>query len=80
MSQPSLHNIAAGPPARRFGHMLLMSLMSQVADVAVAAAGTHATVVRQNNRDFNSIKGKDGLDKLQYFKCKRIFKGPMTLS
>jgi len=48
--------------------MLLMSLMSQVADVAVAAAGTHATVVRQNNRDFNSIKGKDGLDKLQYFK------------
>jgi len=60
--------------------MLLMSLMSQVADVAVvAAAGTHATVVRQNNRDFNSIKGKDGLDKLQYFKCKSIFKGPMTL-
>jgi len=57
--------------------MLLMSLMSQVADVAVA--GTHATVVRQNNRDFNSIKGKDGLDKLQYFKCKSIFKGPMTL-
>jgi len=55
--------------------------MSQVADVAVAGgAGTHATVVRQNNRDFNSIKGKDGLDKLQYFKCKRIFKGPMTLS
>jgi len=48
--------------------MLLMSLMSQVADVAVAGAGTHATVVRQNNRDFNSIKGKDGLDKLQYFK------------
>jgi len=51
MSQTSLHNIAAGPPAKRIGHMLLMlpmslmslmSLMSQVAAVDVAAAGTHA--------------------------------------